>query len=116
VSVWRELRRINPEQVEDALREAAMAADAGDWGSFVLVMGGPKASRKEHALKAVHAWSDVAVERIRQPPGEHPAQVPVHDGDQVEKAPGHFNFLSEMKSLSISLCSSRSMPVKWHDR
>lgn len=58
MTVWRELRRINLEQVEETIQAAAMAADTGDWGSFVAIMGGPTASRKEHTLKAARAWSD----------------------------------------------------------
>ena len=69
VSVWRELRRINPEQVEVTLRAAAMAADTGDWASYVAIMGGPTASRKEQTLKAVRAWSDKEG-RYGEPAGE----------------------------------------------
>ena len=58
VSVWRELRRLNPQQVEETLRAAATAADSGDWGSFVALMGGPTASRNECPIKVIRAWSD----------------------------------------------------------
>jgi hypothetical protein len=69
VTVWRELRRINPEQVEETLRAAAMASDTGDWASFVAIMGGPTASRKEQTLKVVRARSDKEG-RYGEPAGE----------------------------------------------
>jgi hypothetical protein len=58
VSVWRELRRIHPDQVEEMLRAAATAAESGDWGNFVALMGGPTASRREHPIKVLRGWSD----------------------------------------------------------
>ena len=80
VSVWRELRRINPDQVEESLRAAASAADSGDWGSFVAFMGGPTALRKEHTIKTVRAWSDKEG-RYGEPAGEK--IIGIEDGDTV---------------------------------
>ncbi len=51
VSVWRELRRIDSDNFDGLLREAAAAADAGDWARFVSVMGGPDAPRDRHPIK-----------------------------------------------------------------
>ena len=47
----------------------ATAADSGDWGSFVAFMGGATASRKEHTIKVVRAWSDKEG-RYGEPAGE----------------------------------------------
>jgi hypothetical protein len=80
VSVWRELRRINPDQVEESLRAAASAADSGDWGSFVAFMGGPTALRQEHTIKTVRAWSDKEG-RYVEPAGEK--IIGIEDGDAV---------------------------------
>ncbi len=44
VGVWRELRRIG-DGATPAIERARSAADAGDWGAFVMAMGGPTAKR-----------------------------------------------------------------------
>ena len=80
VSMWRELRRINPDQVEEALYAAVTAADSGDWGGYVALMGGPTASRKEHPIKAVRVWSDKEG-RYGEPVGE--MIIGVEHGDAV---------------------------------
>lgn len=55
VGVWRELRRLELEQTglnhEDDLYRAAQAADAGDWGKFVMVMGGVDCRRDERPVQ-----------------------------------------------------------------
>jgi hypothetical protein len=60
VTVWRELRRTKPDAVKDSeiLRQAVVAADAGDWAEFVRLMGGPSALRKDHPVHIVRLWSD----------------------------------------------------------
>lgn len=52
VGVWRELRRWDyaAQDAEHVLMMAAAAADAGNWGRFVEVMGGWEASRKAMPL------------------------------------------------------------------
>ena len=57
VSVWRELRRLNGAPA-GILGRAWAAADAGDWASFVEVMGGPDVARKECPVKLARVWSD----------------------------------------------------------
>ena len=60
VTVWRELRRLGPEddQVDEeeggALWEAVTAADQGDWCSFVIAMGGPSIPRSARPLKPAY--------------------------------------------------------------
>lgn len=55
VGVWRELRRLELAQTglnhEDDLYRAAQAADAGDWGKFVMVMGGVDCRRDERPVQ-----------------------------------------------------------------
>lgn len=57
VGVWRELRRIRDEDAEHGpeMTRARAAADAGNWGSYVEVMGGPTVARD--ALPLVVAYS-----------------------------------------------------------
>ena len=57
VSVWRELRRLNGAPA-GILGRAWAAADAGDWASFVEVMGGPNVARKDCPVKLARLWSD----------------------------------------------------------
>lgn len=60
VTVWRELRRLGPDddQVDEeegaALWEAVTAADQGDWCSFVIAMGGPSIPRSARPLKPAY--------------------------------------------------------------
>lgn len=51
VGVWRELRRWDYTGAEDVLMLAAVAADAGNWGRFMEVMGGYEARRKDMPLR-----------------------------------------------------------------
>jgi hypothetical protein len=69
VTVWRELRRIWPDQAEAVIKEAAIAADNSDWSAFVDIMGGPTASRREQPLKTTKVWSDKEG-RYGEPVGE----------------------------------------------
>jgi len=57
VTVWRELRRLS-DAPEGILNETFQAADQGDWKTFVRLMGGPTAKRKDHPLKMAKAWND----------------------------------------------------------
>lgn len=53
VSVWRELRRLDVSSLgedDTDLVRAAVAADAGDWGRFVMIMGGVDAARADMPL------------------------------------------------------------------
>lgn len=52
VGVWRELRRIDADTVDAGqdIERAARAADAGDWGKYVSIMGGIGAARKDLLL------------------------------------------------------------------
>lgn len=45
VTVWRELRRLEPGATDSAIDRAARAADLGDWAGFLMVMGGAAAKR-----------------------------------------------------------------------
>ena len=53
VGVWRELRRLDAASLEEdsELTRAACAADAGDWGKFVMIMGGAVMRRDERPLQ-----------------------------------------------------------------
>lgn len=50
VTVWRELRRMSPQENPE-LEAIRQAADSGDWARFTELMGGPTATREEHTLK-----------------------------------------------------------------
>ncbi|TDJ71315.1 MAG: replication endonuclease [Proteobacteria bacterium] len=58
VSIWRELRRIRAGAPEGILADAWKAADSGEWADFVMVMGGPMATRKEQPINLLKVWSD----------------------------------------------------------
>nr|WP_314269895.1 replication endonuclease [uncultured Kingella sp.] len=49
VGIWRELRRegMTEGDYNDTVVRAALAADAGDWGKFVMLMGGAVVRRKD---------------------------------------------------------------------
>lgn len=50
VGIWRELRRWDYAGADDVLLQAAAAADAGNWGRFVEVMGGYERRRRDMPL------------------------------------------------------------------
>lgn len=50
VGIWRELRRWDYAGADDVLASAAFAADKGDWGRFVSIMGGHEKRRREMPL------------------------------------------------------------------
>lgn len=51
VTVWRELRRMG-HAGDEVVEAARVAADKGDWATFVECMAGPCAKRTEHPIKA----------------------------------------------------------------
>lgn len=66
VSVWRELRRLESGEGLGSEAEAArVAADAGDWGAYILAQGGPNARRDDLAVRVAYTqpgerWCPVA--------------------------------------------------------
>jgi hypothetical protein len=58
VTLYRELRRIQGNELSGLLLEAWQAADKGDWETFIKLMGGPNISRKDCPLKIARQWSD----------------------------------------------------------
>lgn len=80
VGAWRELRRLeiadfasNP---NDVLLRAAMAADAGDWGKFTMLMGGVNMARDARPVQ-LHKETPVGVDGLpmRNAYGEPAAAV-----------------------------------------
>lgn len=69
VGVWRELRRMRDatEGAPELLESARAAADVGNWGRFVEVMGGPVVRRAELPLRAAYTAPG---ERINTRTGE----------------------------------------------
>lgn len=58
VTLYRELRRIQGNELSGLLLEAWQAADKGDWETFIKLMGGPNISRKDYPLTTARLWSD----------------------------------------------------------
>ena len=58
VTLYRELRRIQGNQLSGLLLDAWEAADKSNWEVFIKLMGGPTASRKDCPLKIGRQWSD----------------------------------------------------------
>jgi hypothetical protein len=58
VTLYRVLRRIQGNELKGLVLEAWQAADAGNWGAFIKLMGGPTVSRKDCPLKTGRQWSD----------------------------------------------------------
>ena len=55
VTVWRELRRISADDVEQSvLFKATKAADSGDWLAFIEVMGGMNCKREDRPIRPLH--------------------------------------------------------------
>lgn len=58
LSIWRELRRIDPIKSEGVIREAATCADNSDWEGFLQSMGGIGVQRSDLPIQLDKAWSD----------------------------------------------------------
>ena len=67
VTLYRELRRIQGNELKGLVLEAWQAADAGNWEAFIKLMGGPIVSRKDCPLKIARQWS------LNPVHDEHPA-------------------------------------------
>ena len=53
VGAWRELRRLTEaERLPDAAEACRVAADAGDWGAYLMAQGGPVVRRKDLTVRA----------------------------------------------------------------
>lgn len=51
------------------LKELREAANEGEWDKFVMLMGGPKAKRKDSSISVAKQWND-KLNRYREPKGE----------------------------------------------
>lgn len=58
VSVWRELRRLEPGTTDSAIDRATRAADRADWAGFLMVMGGATAKRKDAPIGMWKQFAD----------------------------------------------------------
>lgn len=58
VSIWRELRLLDSNNVNTNIKKLVEAADTADWAEFSKLMGGPTVSRKKQALTLAKVWSD----------------------------------------------------------
>jgi hypothetical protein len=57
VTVWRELRRVAEEDLQDSpedLQKVREAADLADWAAFTMLMGGVQVKRKEQLLRPLY--------------------------------------------------------------
>lgn len=102
VGVWRELRRMREETEggPEVLEGARAAADVGNWGRFVEVMGGPVVKRADLPLRAAYTQPG---ERVNAVTGE------IIQGKKTaygEDAPGVVYGLRywEMQRRQVGIC------------
>jgi len=69
VSVWRELRRLVPDEDCPTLARAIEAADKGYWAEFVRLMEGPQIRRSDQPIRTHRTWSDEP-NRYEEPKGD----------------------------------------------
>lgn len=58
VTLWRELRRVKSEVPEGILQQAFHAADSGNWGQFLQLLGGATPKRKDLPIQLEKIESD----------------------------------------------------------
>lgn len=68
VTLWREVRRVDGDGLEGLLKEVCEAANNGDWGKFVELLGGATVSRKDIPVTIAKTWSDEP-NRYQEPKG-----------------------------------------------
>jgi hypothetical protein len=66
VTVWRELRCLGGVGVAGELQELQDATDKGEWDRFVMLMGGPEATRKDFPISVFKQTTD-ELSRYREP-------------------------------------------------
>lgn len=69
VTLWRELRRISGDGLTGLLKALWDATNAGLWDQFVMLMGGPQATRKDLPISLAKQWNDKP-NRYQEPTGE----------------------------------------------
>ncbi|MCG8050671.1 MAG: replication endonuclease [Candidatus Thiodiazotropha endolucinida] len=57
VSVWRELRLLREEGINQEIEPARVAADQGNWADFIEIMGGVNISTKDQPIHLAKLWS-----------------------------------------------------------
>lgn len=118
VGVWRELRRMTPNDgMSDTLADAVVAADAGDFAGYVKLQGGPLVERKALPLRIARTrpgevWCPVR--NVPQPApltryGEQAGAV-VWGVEDVRKGVA---FLSRVFKWSIRRAAGRVFGVPW---
>ena len=100
VSVWRELRRLAPDPAHALLDRAVCAADAGNWGAFVTLMGGTAARRREHPIRLHKPWSD-RPNRYDEPAGE---QIKGVEGEDFVAISRPHEWTIQRRSTAASEC------------
>ena len=68
VTVYRELRRLDGQELNGIMAELWKAADSGDWCSFVKYFGGPNVDRKNFIVAVTKQWNDKP-NRYQEPSG-----------------------------------------------
>ncbi|OIQ64908.1 bacteriophage replication protein A [mine drainage metagenome] len=69
VTLWRELRRVKTDLPDGILQQAFEAADAGNWGQFLQVLGGATPRRKDLPIQIAKAESE-EIGRYGDPKGK----------------------------------------------
>ncbi|MBA4710472.1 replication endonuclease [Aquitalea aquatica] len=103
VTVWRELRRLDATEQRSELADIITATQASDWAGYVMLQGGPFASRKELAAalysepvtnrygeesataKGVDAFGVIAISRIHTWTISHPLFGAAAHGHRTEE-------------------------------
>jgi len=99
VTIWRELRREQPEG-NGLLGQAGKLADSADWGGFVALLGGPTVSRKELPLR-VFLRDQEGVNRYGEPKPDRVLGVVAQEGELA---------ITRMHSWSVEIRRERSEP------
>jgi hypothetical protein len=100
VTVWRELRRLKPEGLDGLLRNAAQAADEGDWARYVMLMGGPNGNRKDSPISLLMVWSD-KIGEYGEPVGEKIVGVTFGADEHVTHYEWTIRFSGEKPTVNL---------------
>ena len=60
---------MDPNNVPESFKAVVLAADNSDWKTYVELMGGPYATRKDQLIKLHKVWSDKP-NRYKEPIGD----------------------------------------------
>jgi hypothetical protein len=110
VTVWRELRRLDADVETGLIGEATKAADAGDWATFVRLMGGPSCKRRDAPI-ALWKRESNSTTRYGEPRTAYLLGLACEDGKSISRP--HVWEVKRRSEAGVSLSTDLAVIDPW---